>query len=42
MKKDIALQVNYENLFNKGNGDLIINKEFKTNDSEINFPFLNI
>ena len=38
-EKDIALQVNYENLFNIGNGDIIINKEFKTNGGEINFPF---
>ena len=31
--------LNYNSLLNVGNGDLIINHNFKTNGGEINFPF---
>lgn len=33
---------NYNNLLNIGNGDIIINHNFKTNGGEINFPFKSI
>ena len=31
--------INYNNLLNIGNGDIIINHNFKTNGGEINYPF---
>jgi len=34
-----VLQINHDYPFNIGNYDIIINKEFKTNGGEINFPF---
>ena len=38
-ENQISFVFNYNNLLNIGNGDLIINHEFKTNGGIINFPF---
>ena len=36
---EISFIFNYNNFLNIGNGDIIINREFKTNGGLINFPF---
>ena len=38
-EKDVSISINDEELINIGNGDIIINHEFKTNGGIINFPF---
>ena len=38
-EKNVSLTFNDDKLINMGNGDIIINHEFKTNGGIINFPF---